>query len=101
MYSHEDYIKFQNHYVKGLKSINQKTYYPSVSIGKQLKAKLETTSHSFNAFYNIKGMLIHIVNLHPRSNNKYSYFYDKEGRVVKILEINKKTDVLLKENKII
>ncbi|MFK5982732.1 MAG: hypothetical protein QM499_07455 [Flavobacteriaceae bacterium] len=100
MYSHEDYLKYQKYYLKGLKSINQITTYPSVSISKQPKGKLQITSQSFNAFYNDKGKLIHIVNLHPRTNSKYSYYYDNQDRMIKILEVDKKTNALLRENNI-
>ncbi|GGW45590.1 hypothetical protein [Arenibacter certesii] len=99
MYSYEGYRKFQNRYIKGLKYISQQTFYPFVSIIKQPKGKLQATSESFEAFYNKKGKLIHIVNLHPRSLYKYSY--DKQNRLTKILEINKETNSLSRENNVI
>lgn len=101
MYSYQGYLKYQNHYVPRLKSVKQKTFYPSVSIGKQIKGKLEIAAENFRAFYNIRGKLIHIVNLNRRSNYKYSYYYNKMGRLVKIVEINKATNALSKENTII
>ena len=101
MYSYEGYKKFQNRYLKGLKYISQQTFYPSVSISKQPIGKLQATSESFKAFYNEKGKLIHIVNLHPGSLYKYSYLYDKQNRLIKILEINKETNSLSRENNLI
>ncbi|WP_262733642.1 hypothetical protein [Gaetbulibacter sp. NE] len=100
MYYHEAYIKFQNQYLRGLKSITQKTAYPSISISKQPKGKLKITSHSFKAFFNEKGKLIHLNNLHPRANNKFSYYYDNQNRLVKIIEVDKISNALIRENNI-
>jgi hypothetical protein len=101
MYLYEDYIKFQKQYLIGLKSITLNTSHPSVSISNQSKAQLVATTDSFIAHFNRIGNLIHILNPHPRSNYKYSYFYDKQNRVIKILEINKVSNALSKENNII
>tara|TARA_R110002051_G_C8759079_1_gene501382 strand:- start:157 stop:966 length:810 start_codon:yes stop_codon:yes gene_type:complete len=100
MYYHEEYIKFQDQYLSGLKSITQKTAYPSISVSTQLKGKLKITSHSFKAFFNEKGKLIHLNNLNPRCTTKFSYYYDYQNRLVKIIEVDKKSNVLIRENNI-
>lgn len=101
MYTYKGYEKLQKQYFRGLKSIKQKTLYPSVSIGKRIIGKLEISADNFKAFYNIAGKLIHVVNLNPRYNYKYSYYYDRKGRVTKIVELNKTTNALSRENTII
>lgn len=101
MYHYETYLKFQRLYSNGIKCIKQRTYYPSVSIEEEPTMKLKYTSESFNAFYNIKGNLIHIVQFGSRKRYKYSYFYNQQDRIVKILEIDKKTNRILKENNIV
>ena len=100
MYTYEGYLKYQKQYIKGIKKISQHNSYPSVSVSKQTKGKLKTTSQTFNAFFNEKGKLIHLNNLHPRSNSKFSYYYDSQNRLVKIVQLDKISNALLRENNI-
>lgn len=101
MYTYNDFIKHQDQAFKGVQAIRQITTYPSVSITKAIAGGLKPTANSFISHFNRYGKLIHINNLNPRSKYKYSYFYDTSGRVVKLLEINRSTNVLSKENNIV
>lgn len=100
MYYYEAYKKFQDQHLSGLKSITQKTVIPSVSVIKEPNGKLQITSLSFKAFFNEKGKLIHLNNLIPRADNKFSYYYDSQYRLVKVIEIDKKSNFLIRENNI-
>lgn len=101
MYYYEKYIKCQNQYLSGLKSITQKTTYPAIPINSQSKGKLKISSHSFKAIFNEKGKLIHLYNLSPQSNNNFSYYYNKKNRLVKIIQFNKRLNAIIRENNII
>lgn len=101
MYTYSDYITHQNQYIKGIKLIHQEVQYPALSIHKNFKAELRQTGKSFKAFYNQRGLLIHLINLHNQSPYKCSYFYDKQNRLTKIVEANIKTNQLFRENDII
>lgn len=102
MYTIEEYNNIQKEYLKDLKSLKQITSYPVVSVKDKANLNLKQMSpHSFKAYFNESGKLIHLVKLEPKSSYKYSYFYNSLNRISKILEVYKSSNRISRENNII